>query len=80
MAAVANDVLTGLHPALLARARELDPRDGEDLLQDAYVRFLEKPPRSRSAIKVKHWFRTVLLRMHLKRVEALKLAARRSES
>ena len=73
MAATADQLLTSLHPGLLARARELDPKGGEDLLQDAYLAFLEHRPRARSEVKLKHWFRTVLLNMHLKRKNALKL-------
>ena len=73
MAATAEELLPSLHRALLARARELDPEGGEDLLQDAYLAFLEHRPRSRSEVKLKHWFRTVLLNMHRRRKAALKL-------
>lgn len=75
MAAATFDVLASMHLSLLARAKELDPVDGEDMLQDAYVRFLERPPRSKSPLKVKHWFRTVLLRMHIDRERARKVPA-----
>ncbi len=73
MAATADQLLTTLHPSLLARARELDPDGGEDLLQDVYLVFLEHRPRARSEVKLRHWFRTVLLNLHLKRKNALKL-------
>lgn len=67
MALAKAEVIAAIHPALLARAKELDPVTGEDLLQDAYVRFLERPPRARSAVKIKHWLRTVMLNMHIDR-------------
>jgi len=73
MATVAADVLAKLHPTLLARARELEPEDAEDFLQDVYVEFLESPPRARSPKRIKHWFRTVLRNRHVARLRALEL-------
>jgi DNA-directed RNA polymerase specialized sigma24 family protein len=57
---VTTDVLATLQPSLLARARELDPDGAEDLLQNAYLRFVTHPPEATTANEVKRWFRTVL--------------------
>jgi DNA-directed RNA polymerase specialized sigma24 family protein len=56
-----------MQPSLLAHARALEPDRGEDLLQDAYVRFLEKPPRAKTPAKLKRWFRTVIRNLHFDR-------------
>jgi DNA-directed RNA polymerase specialized sigma24 family protein len=51
------------HPALLARAVKLSGGNlhaGEDLLQDTLIRWLETPPRAKSALKLKHWLGTVM--------------------
>lgn len=43
---------------------------GEDLLQEAYLRFLQDPPREMSGAQLKHWFRTVLKNLHIDRVRS----------
>ncbi len=36
------------------------PDDAEDLLQEVYMRFIERPPCADTPGKLKHWFRTVM--------------------
>jgi DNA-directed RNA polymerase specialized sigma24 family protein len=61
--------LQSLQPSLLARAEELAPGSGTDLLQEAYLRFVIQSPKVRTKIELKHWFRTTLRNL---RVAALK--------
>jgi DNA-directed RNA polymerase specialized sigma24 family protein len=62
---VTSDVLESLQPSLLARARELAPDAGEDLLQEAYLRYLAHPPRATTPGQLKHWFRTTLRNLRM---------------
>jgi len=57
---VTSDVLESLQPSLLARARELAPDACEDLLQEAYLRYLESDPKFTTITALKHWFRTTM--------------------
>jgi DNA-directed RNA polymerase specialized sigma24 family protein len=66
---VTSDVLESLQPSLLARAEELAPGAGRDLLQEAYMCFVTHPPELRTATELKHWFRTTLRNL---RAEAFK--------
>ena len=58
-----------MRPQLMMRARELCGHraelDAEDLLQDVYLKFVEKTPDPRGATQLKHWLRTVMLRKHV---------------
>src|SRR5579859_4718506 len=66
------DTSAAVRPALLAHALRLtqsyspmgepilDHAAAEDLVQDAYVRMLERPPRSRSKAKVQGWLMIVM--------------------
>lgn len=62
---VTSDVLESLQPSLLARAHELAPEAGEDLLQEAYVRYLTHPPRASTPAQLKHWFRTTMRNLRM---------------
>ena len=62
-----------LRPKLLARAVELAGGDGvlaEELVQDLYLQWWERPPRGSTATELKHWFRTVLQNMFRRRWRA----------
>ena len=52
-----------MYPALLARAKELthSRERAEDLVQDAYLICLAKPPKFRSNAKLLNWFRVVMV-------------------
>jgi DNA-directed RNA polymerase specialized sigma24 family protein len=54
---------------LLLRARELCGSradvDAEDLLGDTYLKLVAKPPSPKTALQLKHWMRTVMLRIWL---------------
>jgi len=52
-----------LRPQLLKRALELCGRrdaDAEDLVQDAYLAMIAKPPSPRTPSQLKHWLRSVM--------------------
>lgn len=59
---VLADTAAAARPALLAHALHLtqDPAAAEDLVQDAYVRMMERPPRSRAKAKVQGWLMIVM--------------------
>jgi len=63
--AIAADALTSIRPRLLQRAHELagSHADGEDLVQEAYVRYLVSPPRPKPKTErdLLRWFRSTLL-------------------
>jgi DNA-directed RNA polymerase specialized sigma24 family protein len=55
----------GLRPQLLLKALELangNLPDAEDLVQDAYLKFVAKPPAPRGPAQLRNWLRTVLRR------------------
>lgn len=62
---VTSDVLEELQPSLLARANELAPGAGEDLLQETYLRFLLRKPRFTSMTAMKRWFRTTMRNLRM---------------
>lgn len=64
---VTSDVLESLQPSLLARARELAPDAGEDLLQDTYLKYLESEPEFTTAKALKRWFRTTMRNLKVDR-------------
>jgi len=63
--AIATETLTGIRPRLLQRAYELSgsTHAGEDLVQEAYLRYLTQPPRPapKTERDLLRWFRSVLV-------------------
>ncbi len=58
-----------LRPKLLARAREISfsMADAEDLVGEAYLAFLTKPPQPNTATELHHWFRVVIQNLNAHR-------------
>jgi len=59
---VALDDATALYSSLLIHAYDLtrDRSVAEDIVQEAYLRYCEKPPRGRGAAQVRSWMNTVI--------------------
>ena len=68
----AADVFAQLQQPLLRQARGLtaSEEDAEDLVQAAFVRFIERPPEWRGLAKAKNWLNTVMQNLAADRYRA----------
>lgn len=67
---IADHVIASLQPSLRARAFELEPSTADDLLQETYLRLVEKAPDFRGEQQLKRWLRTVMRNLHVDRLRA----------
>lgn len=75
---IALDDATTLYPSLLIYAYDLtrDRSAAEDIVQEAYLRYCEKPPRGSGPAQVRSWLNKVIRNLvidHFRRQNAIEL-------